>query len=464
MSGKQSKSVAPVQTEAVPPYSKVKQLVGRFENGSLRAKNGIVTDPSSQEHVIHLETSLQAINQLIYRIDRLEESADKTPLFLELMQVFSQLRYHSLMRSDALNRGITVATEKVAPICSEDEFNELRLALDPQLLSTASPLVADVISGPLAGRANIVEANPGTGYNIIHGFSKKKERDQLTETGTIFFTPLEEERTNRILSKFLHCVARGEQEKAEKLLKINNEWLLKPGIFTDYSGRTFNCTAYEYAYWAKDTHMQRMLEKYMDADIGRYMLGRIAEMERIDEVTGQPVGLTYYQNGQEYHSVHFDSQKLIQALQAYVTGYDGWVNTSNWAAMDAAWLKVGFAQRDVVVHIANEYCRPDRSFDPMPPFNEPTLPRILSFRNWTTGRDESWFPLAAPDSGLGFDFGLARARRRAAEAGRRMARWACMDAALDSAAVTRLDEVRTAGLTQSRENLNSLAGPHGLSR
>lgn len=464
MGGKQSRSVHPVQTEVVPPYAKVKQLVDRFASGPLRAKNAVVTDPSSQAHVRHLETSLQAINQFIERIDRLEESTDKTPLFLELMQVFSQLRYHSLMRSDALNPGITVATEKVAPICSEDEFNELRRALAPQLLSTASPLVEDVISGPLAGRADVVEANPGKEYDIssshiVHGFLKKKERDQLTETGTKFFTPLEEERTNRILSKFLHCVARGEQDKAEKLLKINNEWLLKPGIFTDYSGRTFNCTAYEYAYWAKDTHMQRMLEKYMDADISREMLRRIDEMERIDDVTGQPVGLTYYQNEQNYHSVHFDSQKLIQALKAYVDGYVGWYNTSNWDAMDAAWLEVGLAQRDVVVHIANEYCRLDRSFDPTPPFNESTLPRILTFRNWTTGRDESWFTLTASHSGLGFDFGLVR---RAAGCGRGVG--SARTASMDLAAVTRLDEVRTAELTQSRENLNSLARSPGLSR
>ncbi|WP_133128980.1 hypothetical protein, partial [Legionella nagasakiensis] len=70
MDGKQSKSVAPAQTEVVTPYMKVKQLVDRFANGPLRAKHAVVTDPSSQEHVRHLETSLQAINQLIDRIDR----------------------------------------------------------------------------------------------------------------------------------------------------------------------------------------------------------------------------------------------------------------------------------------------------------------------------------------------------------------------------------------------------------
>lgn len=425
MRGKQSKSIAPVQAEVVPPYIRIKQLVGYFENGSLRAKNEIFTSPDSQAHVPHLETSLKVINQLIDRIDRLEESADKTSLFIELMQVLSQLRYHSLMRSEALNRGLGLAQPQVfskhktfscdirfwgalgqeidsvrkkeSPLCTEDEFNELRRALAPQLLSTASPLVSDIIAGSLAGRAEVVEANPGIGYDSLHGFLNKKERNQLTETGIKFFAFLEEERNNRILSKFLHCVARGEQEKAEKLLKINNEWLLKSGIFTDYSGRTFNCTAYEYAYWAKDTHMQRMLEKYMDANIAREMLERIDAMERINEITNQPVGLTYTQNGEECHSVHFDAEKLIQALKAYVDGFDGRCNISNWTALNAALLRIGLAQRDVVVHIANEYCRLDRLFYPTPSFNEATLPRQVLFQNLTTKRAESWFPLAASD-------------------------------------------------------------------
>ncbi len=67
---------------------------------------------------------------------------------------------------------------------------------------------------------------------------------------------------------FLSSVAKGTPDKtdathvkteAEALLTAhpaNTQTLLRAqGVFTDYSGRTFNCTAYEYAYWAKDTHM-----------------------------------------------------------------------------------------------------------------------------------------------------------------------------------------------------------------
>ncbi len=93
-------------------------------------------------------------------------------------------------------------------------------------------------------------------------------------------------------------VAYGEQDKAEELLKDVYQGnvekiqhaLLYQGKFTDYSGRTFNCSAYEYAYWAKDTHMCRMLERYMDDYTKAKMLARINEIERIDEATGNPVG------------------------------------------------------------------------------------------------------------------------------------------------------------------------------
>lgn len=50
---------------------------------------------------------------------------------------------------------------------------------------------------------------------------------------------------------------------------------------------------------------------------------------------------------------------------------------------------------------------------------------------------DSMFPLTSSNSGLGFDFGLIRG---AAEV-------------RTPAAITRLDEVRTADLTQSREHL-----------
>ncbi len=267
------------------------------------------------------------------------------------------------------------------------------------------------------------------------------------------------------IRQFLPGVAKGKQNEADALLTAssgNKQVLLRtPGVFTDYSGRTFNCTAYEYAYWAKDTHMRRMLERHMDDETKAYMLARIDEIERLDAATGQPMGLGYSQGGFEHRSAHFDLTPLKDALQRYVDGYDNWVRANNWAALEGAWMEVGILQRNMPVHVLNEYCHPDRSFFPPPEFNEETLPRSVSFYNYNTSREQALFPLVVSDTaGLGIEFALIRrwggGSGRCAGAGARLP-WRDgvhrFQVSIDLAAVSRLDEVRTVDLTRSRENL-----------
>ena len=306
------------------------------------------------------------------------------------------------------------------------------------------------------------------------------------------------------LRQFPDHVAKGQQDEAEAILQASEDkqtLLTTRAKFTDYSGRTFNCTAYEYAYWAKDTHMRRMLESHMDDETKTQLLERVNEMEH--------TGLAYQQHGVSYQNPHydmsfvlknlnldefrqlqtmvgqnitkinnatadnyatlaftateyeqlkkelapqtsvwnwmlsclgsfqclgyltypaffiasffitssaksignklqFDFKSLITALDTYVTNYDRW----DYHQRDEAWLNVGKAQREVPAHIAHEYCRGDRSFDPRPEFNEETLPRSFTFDNYITNV-KSWFPLASSSSGLGFDFGLLRVGRLA---------------------------------------------------
>ena len=263
-------------------------------------------------------------------------------------------------------------------------------------------------------------------------------------------------------AKFLMLVAHGEQERAANMLESKPELLLERADVTDYSGRTFkNITAYEYAYWAKDTHMCRMLEAHMDEKTKAAMLEKVTAIDT--------VGLMYEQGGRVVeHSKHFDLMlaplveggqpikgPLLQALQDYVDGYDAWDAAQNYDAMRAAWRVVGLAQRDLPVHVINEYCRPDRSFHPLPAFNEDQLPRILTYYNFSTGGIVPLFPLVVPaSSGLGVDFALARRGRQrgwGAQLGR--GGLGASVAAVDLAAVSHLDEVRTIDLAQSRENL-----------
>lgn len=324
--------------------------------------------------------------------------------------------------------------------------------------------------------------------------------------------------------ELLDDVAKGKQDEAQAILDSSEDkqtFLRTPGKFTDYSERTFHCTAYEYAYWAKDKHMMRMLEHHMDDETKAFMLEKIDAMEQ--------VGLSYQQHGITYQNAHydmsfvlknlnanefrqlqtmvgqsnlkiqqstidnyknisftateyealkktleqhrpkgissyfysspataiseklkFDFHSLITALDIYVTNFRKW----NFHQQEEAWIKVGKAQRDVPAHVAHEYCRPDRSFDPLPSFTEETLPRSLDFYNNFTNI-KSWFPLSSSSAGLGFDFALTRGQVRLYAIG-----WdgvgvvPSLRCGVDLAAVRHLDAVRIADLTQSRENLS----------
>lgn len=258
------------------------------------------------------------------------------------------------------------------------------------------------------------------------------------------------------LLNFLHCVARGQQDEAENLLNKPMEkgnyknLLLAKETFTDYSGRTFVCTAYEYAYWAKDTHMCRMLEKHMDENIKSEMLKRCETIEKGGLKYSQQLNQTDgTQRVEQFCTKHFDFTPLKTALERYIQGFDNW----SWDERKTAWMAVGIAQRDLPVHVINEYCWPDRTFHPLPAFNEDKLPRVVTYYNYNIRHDVSLYPLViSGSSGLGVDFALIRGRFRPAAV--RVRRCGSgLRAACELAAVSHLDEVRTIDLKQSVKNL-----------
>ena len=262
----------------------------------------------------------------------------------------------------------------------------------------------------------------------------------------------------------LKLIVRGHRYDANKILTQKPKILILESDVMDYSGRIFkNITPYEYAYWAKDTHACRMLESHMDAKMKANMLARC---EAIEEN-----GLKYKQYGKLIeNSAHFDFSPLILALKKYAQGYNLWLDTGNWTAMGSALLTIGWEQRNVPVHVAQEFCRMDRSFDPLPDFNESYLPESLSVYNYRTEGEEVWFPLKTSDAnGLGIDFSIIfteRGSRRCYVVHRQekeevfwdsIGRWlAWRESAggeINLAAITRLDAVRTADLKQSLANL-----------
>lgn len=262
---------------------------------------------------------------------------------------------------------------------------------------------------------------------------------------------------------FLLNVAHGKQNEARQQVEENPALLLATGRFTDYSGRTFNCTAYEYAYWAKDKHMCRMLEAHMDEQTKAVML------ERIDAI--EQNGLTYEQNGEIKNSKHFDLGPLIQALQDYVDGFganSAGINSYAEAhALKASWGMVGLAQRDLPVHVVNEYCRSDQSFKGSSTFNEDNLQRTLEYSNVTTEgyrHEATWFPLVTSGSFvLGVEFAITSASDSYKFNGIGTTGFCIAsneDAINDLEAVRRLEEVRTADLSNSRANLLPVEPEH----
>jgi SidC N-terminal domain len=334
------------------------------------------------------------------------------------------------------------------------------------------------------------------------------------------------------ICQFLDFVAKGKQDEAQAILESSEDQqtpLRTPGKFSDYSGRTFQSTAYEYAYWAKDTHMQRMLERHMDDETKALLLEKVYTIEAI--------GLSYQQHGVAYKNPHydmsfvlkdlsttefeqlqtilaqkvpklqqatvnnyhtlaftgdefealkktlesheqlrftsflhnstvntisnklkFDFHSLITALDTYVTHQCEW----NFHQKHEGWMKVGQAQRDVPAHIAQEYCRQDRSFDPLTSFTEDTLPRILTLSNSSTDI-KYWFPLTS--STLGIDFAVSGLGRKRWARGGMNAWWSrtgLFYAKEDLPAVRQLDMVRINDLKQSRENLSRPANQFGL--
>jgi hypothetical protein len=206
-----------------------------------------------------------------------------------------------------------------------------------------------------------------------------------------------------------------------------------------------------------------MLESYMEEQTKTCFSERI---ELIEEK-----GLSYRQHGKTFGgSKHFDFSVLINALDHYVKNYAQWFENDNWHEIEVAWIAVGKAQREAPAHVAHEYCRPDRSFDPLPSFNEETLPRALAIDNYVT-QVKSWFPVASSSSGLGFDFAVIRRGGQRSwvpwavpPAGGACGGFVCgLAVGFDLAAILRLNEVRTTDLAQSRENLNLEARSQGLS-
>ena len=209
----------------------------------------------------------------------------------------------------------------------------------------------------------------------------------------------------KMANKLLLLVMHGEQENAKKLLKMHPKLLLMTGIATDYSGRTFETTAFRYALWALDTRY--MCNMMLDC-LPYGLQGDAIKQGLLDQYQAQEQdGLNYKLNGVIINETHYNFSPIKSALQTYINHYDNWYVTRNWSAMQIQWsTAVGLAQRYLPAHVAQHYCDPDKSFDPIPLFNKKIFNRSLEFHNAFTDTKQFWVAPVSSTSGLGVAFGI----------------------------------------------------------
>jgi hypothetical protein len=170
------------------------------------------------------------------------------------------------------------------------------------------------------------------------------------------------------VTQVLTYVTESQQSEAETLLKKEPYLALTYGTVTDPGERTFKrITAFQYAVWALDWHMWEMMLKHFKDE--HFALAA----EQYKELNEQ---------GTE-HEKTFSLVPLVEALKAFPgdrfiypladTPYDT-IRKDKKKLED--WRDVvGGLQKRLPLHVINEYCRTDRSFDPTPTFEEKELPR-----------------------------------------------------------------------------------------
>jgi len=230
--------------------------------------------------------------------------------------------------------------------------------------------------------------------------------------------------------KFLTYVAHGKQDLAEKMLLHDATLLLKTGAVTDYSNRTLtHVTAYEYAYWAGDWHMCRMLERHMSDEIKATLLQRIEAIES--------KGLTYRQDGSIVeNSRAFDFTPLKTALRQYVEEFHHATREQSYAA----WLNICAEQRKVPIYFVSECCTKHEPKRRLGNFGEEYLPREIRPYDF-----RKWFPLESRDACAmgGFSYSYK-------------CKYILKNLQKDLAFVCHFDDVKTHKRMQSFSNLRSI--------
>ncbi len=212
---------------------------------------------------------------------------------------------------------------------------------------------------------------------------KTKLNIALTNKGlySLFYS---ENPEKRLLNKIMELIATGEQARAEKFLSNHPQFAVKKVKYTDWCGRTFECSPFEYAIWALDIkYMGNMIVKCLPktAEGEKIRLELLAQLNEM-----QQNGLSYTLEGVKHEGEkHFDLTPLKNALQTYAT--DKQTRNMSKTQLIQYWChNVGGEQKLLPVYLRQEYLCPHRSFSP-PKFDQEHFQRSLQFTDWTTNRE-----------------------------------------------------------------------------
>jgi hypothetical protein len=304
-------------------------------------------------------------------------------------------------------------------------------------------------------------------YNILSFFiapdDKKSDLPSshaLIQSKFIPFADLLQQqlRTKRA-ARLLEHVSRGKQEEAEAIIKTNPNLLQYKEKVTDYSGQTtYHLTAFQRALRDTDSHMWRMMLKYLTKDEAAKQLQELESKVGCDLIVMNsppdknnlnmlPILSTaayiryedklFYINKLKHECVeltvdimkfdssfkptellfktdlekikkmtghiatdieswHYNYQLLIQAIQHFLSPDNAWMKLLDRIMRAKQFCKkVGGAQRSVPTHIAQEYCHPIRTFK-SPKFASDTLYRQFNVTQFS--ESPFWFPLKKNDS------------------------------------------------------------------
>lgn len=265
----------------------------------------------------------------------------------------------------------------------------------------------------------------------MFGFFSLHEKAMLAQAANQFSQLPEYQNARKeyaeLLSELLRLVTHGKQLEAELILKKNPQLLLFKIKVTDYSQRTFDrvnsstqegITALQYVEWSRDWRMRDMLLKYIDKDNADLQINEVRTHGVIYKISAEAVKIKEFDNNdREVHvdekeieknviekcEKHFDLDSYLKIIRTYIDNFDQWSYKKCFTYMRQV---IGWSQRLLPVHIAQEYCQPNRPLMPAPDFSSPIFIRTCDYFNSNIQRVKNWYDFT--QSAIGIDCAISR--------------------------------------------------------